>query len=497
MATNSKSGLPSGVSAVANRKGLYRLSIMINGKRFSEYYRPVETGKKKLQSELQGVMDAFRERAERGSLERSDINDKSTFTQAVKWFTSIRKLELRESTQLADNFLFEHYLIPRLGNYKLKEITSPIITNMLAELLEKGGGGRSVYVAKPEFIQLMYEKKPPRTAGGFNLVAREIGIGVDNTFVRIRRGENCNKNIAEKIAKYYGVSLPAAFEKKVDAKPLSAAYVSKITYTLSALFTACVKNGILLQNPVSNATKPRVGEMDIPAYLDNTQIPIFLDALGKLDIDNSIRVALTLMLMLGLRSGEARGLRWIDVDFNNDVVSVEKNCGDTLNGLALTELKTKRSRRKLPLSPVLRSILLEHKNWLDEYSRSLGPMWQEYGVVCPNKTGGLMDKVSPNKAVKRILAARKDLPRGLHAHSMRHSFVSLLISNGLDVVNVAALAGDTVEIISKHYAHSFAERRAAAMDIVGASFAQLNNNVTPKNLIEVDENSSEYLEKRE
>lgn len=87
-----------------------------------------------------------------------------------------------------------------------------------------------------------------------------------------------------------------------------------------------------------------------------------------------------------------------------------------------------------------------------------------------------MDKAAPNKAVKRILKARSDLPRGLHAHSMRHSFVSLLISNGLDVVNVAALAGDTIEIISKHYAHSFAERRAAAMDIVGASFASLGSN---------------------
>jgi len=39
----------------------------------------------------------------------------------------------------------------------------------------------------------------------------------------------------------------------------------------------------------------------------------------------------------------------------------------------------------------------------------------------------------------------------------------------------AALAGDTIEVISKHYAHSFAERRAAAMDVVGASFAQLGS----------------------
>ena len=143
------------------------------------------------------------------------------------------------------------------------------------------------------------------------------------------------------MSKYYGVPLPEAFEKKKDAKPLSAAYVSKITYTLSALFAACVKNGILLQNPVTNATKPRIGEKDTPAHLDNMQIPVFLHALNTLDVDGSVRVCLTLMLMLGLRSGEARGLRWVDVDFNSGVVSVEKNCGETFDGLALTELNMK------------------------------------------------------------------------------------------------------------------------------------------------------------
>jgi integrase len=465
-------GLPLGITERKDRPGLYQMRVQVNGKRFSEDHRATETSKKKLQSELQKAIDGFKERIERGQLKSGDISDKSTFSQAVEWFKGIRKLELRESTFMADTFVFEHYLTPRIGNYKLKEITAPMITKLLAELLEKGGGGgRAVYSAKPEFIELMYEKKPSRTDGGFNLVARELNIGVDNTFVRIRRGDNCQKKIAEKIAKYYGVTLSAAFEKKTEVKPLSALTVSKITYTLSALFTACVKNGVLQQNPVENATKPRIGEKDIPPYLDNTQIPIFLNALNEIDIDNNIRVAIILMLMLGLRSGEARGLRWCDIDYNNGVVSIEKNCGDTLHGLALTDLKTKRSRRKLPLSPLLRDILINHKAEQERYSASIGALWNDTGIVCTNTTGGLMDKATPNKAVKRILKARQELPRGLHAHSMRHSFVSLLISNGLDPVNVAALAGDTIEIISKHYAHSFAERRAAAMDVVGASFA--------------------------
>jgi hypothetical protein len=235
MASKTNSGLPSGVTERTGRPGLYQLRVMVNGKRYSEDYRATETSKKKLQSELQKAIDAFKERVERGQLKSGDISDKSTFAQAVEWFVGVRKLEIRESTQLADNFTFEHYLIPRLGSYKLREITSPMVTKLLAELLETGGGGgRAVYAAKPEFIALMYEKRPPRAAGDFNRVARELGIGVDNTFVRVRRGDNCDKEIAEKVAKYFAIPLSQAFEKKVDVKPLSALYVRKIAYTLAS-----------------------------------------------------------------------------------------------------------------------------------------------------------------------------------------------------------------------------------------------------------------------
>jgi hypothetical protein len=53
-------------------------------------------------------------------------------------------------------------------------------------------------------------------------------------------------------------------------------------------------------------------------------------------------------------------------------------------------------------------------------------------------------------------------------------------------VNVAALAGDTIEIISKHYAHSFAERRAAAMDSIGTIFAETIQSPPPLSLAAVN-----------
>lgn len=101
----------------------------------------------------------------------------------------------------------------------------------------------------------------------------------------------------------------------------------------------------------------------------------------------------------------------------------------------------------------------------------LGSAWEDKGLVCPNTTGGIMTASKLQNAIYKIIRANSSLPKDLHPHSLRHSFVSLLIAKGLDVVNVATLAGDTVEVISKIYAHSFKERQAAAMDMIGAAFA--------------------------
>jgi hypothetical protein len=167
MVKTSKSGLPHGVSEYPTRPGTYRFSYSHNGLRNTDYFRPdaaeITTGKGNISAKLLNPLlvseyNKFKERVERGaaknSLRDGNITDKSTFAQAVEWFIGIRKLELRESTQIADTFLFEHYLIPRLGKFKLREITSPVVTKLLAELLERGGGGgRAVYAAREEFIK--------------------------------------------------------------------------------------------------------------------------------------------------------------------------------------------------------------------------------------------------------------------------------------------------------------------------------------------------------
>jgi len=462
MTAKNKSGLPSGVSAVSNRPGLYRLSCMIRGKRYSEYYRPADEsiGKKRLQSELQQAIDEFRQKAERGSLQGA-ITDKSRFSDAVQWYLNTAKLNLRESTLILAERTFGVYITPTLGRYPLKEITPSVITQLLSDLLEKGGVS-TLYVARPAFSANVREYKVQETASG-------AGIGA-NTLLRVRAGKTVDELTAVKISGYFNTNINTAFEKRKTVKPLKPITVNRISTSLSGFFTACVKNDIIIRNPCQAATKPRVGEPERGAYLDSETLPIFLSALDGVNNDN-VRVALTLCLHLGLRSGEARALKWGDVDFVNRILSINHSTTETAHGgLALSEPKTKRSIRKLPLSAYLVAVLNEHQEKQAQQAAALGSVWTHNGLVITNSVGELIGKSPLQLEVKRIVKHNPALPPKLHPHSLRHSFCSLLIANGLDVVNVAALAGDTVEVISKIYAHSFAERRAAAMDMINSAF---------------------------
>ena len=467
--TKQASNLPVGVTGRKDRPGLYRLSVMIEGKRYSENFRPDEgLTQRQLQSILQKQIDAYRERVERGAL-RGQVTDKSTLDEAAEWYFDTARMNIRESTLSKSKYTYGRYISPDLGKVKVKSITSPMVSQLLADLLDHGGG-KTYYTALPSFIEEVAKMRGDRPLKEFL-----AGIGVsENAYYRLRKpNHETPHRIAAKMSEHFNVPLDKAFTKTKTQRPLSAGMVSSITYTLSAILTALVRADVLTRNPVLNATKPRIGEAKRGAYLDTEQLPIFQAALSLVSED-SIRIALTLCLQLGLRSGEARALRWNDVDYQSGIVHIDHNAVVTEKGLIIGEPKTKRSIRKLPLSPYLHDLLLDHQDAQSRYARSIGSAWTEMGLVCPNQTGGIMERSRLHVAVKNIIKVNPELPQDLHPHSLRHSFVSLLISSGLDVVTVASLAGDTVDVITRIYAHALKEREAAAMDNIGGVFAQIS-----------------------
>ena len=64
---------------------------------------------------------------------------------------------------------------------------------------------------------------------------------------------------------------------------------------------------------------------------------------------------------------------------------------------------------------------------------------------------------------KPIKAAAAVLPNTVTAYTLRHSVITDLVTNGLDLLTVAQLSGTSVTMIEKHYGHHRADHAAKAL----------------------------------
>ena len=117
----------------------------------------------------------------------------------------------------------------------------------------------------------------------------------------------------------------------------------------------------------------------------------------------------------GLRLGELRALRWSDVDLGTGVIRVERSW-DPKEGVI--EPKSQAGRRRVPIVPVLRELLVEHR------MRASSDGW-----VFGNGDRPLQAS-SSDARIKRTWKAAGLEPITLH--EARHTFASLMIAAGVN-----------------------------------------------------------------
>ena len=147
------------------------------------------------------------------------------------------------------------------------------------------------------------------------------------------------------------------------AKTYSAKTVKNIHAVLHLALEQARKEGLIVRNPASDAKLPSVQQKErtIPTP---EQMRALLDALSGAECFHAILTC----AVLGCRRGEALGLYWSDLDF--DACTVELKRALIVNALNNTvtvgELKTKNSRRTLPMPDVLRDTVLADKEQKEE-----------------------------------------------------------------------------------------------------------------------------------
>lgn len=170
--------------------------------------------------------------------------------------------------------------------------------------------------------------------------------------------------------------------------------------------------------------------------------------------------ALSLLFLTGMRAGELRALRWDeDIDFENNQIYIRR----TKDRFGARAPKTKNSYRKFPMSKNIRKLLLTYKEWYDQTMESFQFRNPDNYVFVTYAGEPLGERY-----LKRIidLLCEREKINHFTPHYLRHTFVTIQLSNKVPVSTVAALVGDTPETIYKVYAHSFEKDEIHASNLM-------------------------------
>ena len=160
------------------------------------------------------------------------------------------------------------------------------------------------------------------------------------------------------------------------------------------------------------------------------------------------KVFLKLLYHSGLRSSEARALKWQDIDFDNNLLIVDKSiyC-KKYKEYIITDAKTKSSNR---------CIMLDNNILLDLLELKEKSSFNKDKDFIFNRNGG----PHPQHYSKTILnyACKKANISGISTHALRHSHVSHLIRNNVNLKLIQRRVGHSnASITLDVYSHLFAE----------------------------------------
>ncbi|MDX6698628.1 MAG: hypothetical protein QOE65_2025 [Solirubrobacteraceae bacterium] len=233
------------------------------------------------------------------------------------------------------------------------------------------------------------------------------------------------------------------FRLDLEAAGVGRASIGKTLTLLQGILQRACEWERLTPNPVKAVRKPAAGRVQAVTPLTADTV----ETLGGFLLDGSLvrdATVISVLAYAGLRPSEALALTWAHIRDRTILVEAAVSMG------VVGETKT-RHRRTVPLLPPLAQDLAE---WRLRAGRP-----NDAELVFPGHDGRPWSAAAWKNWHRRVFrpagqAARRAVVR---PYDLRHSFVSLLIAEGHNVVEVARQAGHSPKMALDTYAHVFEE----------------------------------------
>ena len=238
------------------------------------------------------------------------------------------------------------------------------------------------------------------------------------TIVRLHLNPRFGKQFLNRIST---ADIQKFVSEKITKENLTPKSVVNFLVPLKEMFKHAVAWGYIKRDPSLYVKRPRV-EMEEMDFFTPEELRIFLGNVNP----NHYALFLT-AVMTGMRRGELLALQWGDIDWNSDQISIRRSIykGEFVNP------KSKNAIRRIVISPILRQALEQH--------RLIGRK-SEFDLIFPNEIGL---PLNPENLIKREFHSALDRAglRRIRFHDLRHSYASILISQGENIKFIQSQLG--------------------------------------------------------
>ena len=214
----------------------------------------------------------------------------------------------------------------------------------------------------------------------------------------------------------------------------SKSQLTLIIGILHGVFSSAYAEGMLERDPTVALIRPKSSKKDARRPLTDDETQRILEVINN----HPEGLFLAVLYYLGLRRGEALGLKWRDFDFNEDQVHIQRDLDYAGSVAHDGSLKTEAADRYVPIPPELKEKLLANKGGADEYvfhtkkgnplpHSSFKRMWYRLMLAA-----GCVEWREVTEGTSRPDDILKQIKVTLTPHYFRHNYVTMLYEAGVD-----------------------------------------------------------------
>ena len=236
-------------------------------------------------------------------------------------------------------------------------------------------------------------------------------------------------------------------------------------YAFAVLRTAlrqALKEDLLLRDPTLAVVTPKKIKKEIKTLTPEEWETLFQAAkqIGYLYI------AILLAWATGMRREEILGLRWQDIDFSVNTITISQTVIDTKNGPVISQPKSNSSYHKLLVPQAVIEQLRRYKAQ-QAADRLAAAEWQDYGLVVCRPNG---QPYLPRYLTKQFGQLAKKASINARLHDLRHDHATRLFAAGCHAKDVQDRLGhSTVSITLDIYTHHVPQRENAIVNVLSAN----------------------------